>query len=93
MQNYGYHAAELNRIVMSLEKTPTGRIELPRRIKAGAVMVRDWKGKTHIVTVREKGFSYSERIYTNLLEIAREITVRKWNGPKFFGLLQKVDTN
>ena len=77
---------ELNRIITSLEKSPTGRIELPRRIKAGAVLVRDWKGKTHHVTVREKGFSYEERTYTTLSEIAREITGTRWNGPKFFGL-------
>jgi hypothetical protein len=77
---------ELNRIVTSLEKSPTGRIELPRRIKAGAVLVRSWKGKTHQVTVLEDGFSYAERIYTSLSEIAREITGTRWNGPKFFGL-------
>jgi len=77
---------ELNRIITSLEKSPTGRIELPRRIKAGAVLVRDWKKKPHHVTVLENGFSYAERIYTNLSEIARAITGTRWNGPKFFGL-------
>jgi hypothetical protein len=77
---------ELNRIVAELEKSPTNRIQLPRRIKAGAVLVRDWKGATHRVTVTENGFSYQERNYASLSEIAREITGTRWNGPRFFGL-------
>jgi hypothetical protein len=76
----------LNRIVALLEKSPTNRIDLPRRIMPGAVLVRDWKDKTHRVTVAENGFSYENRIYTNLSEIAREITGTRWNGPRFFGL-------
>jgi len=77
---------ELNRIVASLAKNPAARLELPRRIKAGAVLVRDWKGKSYHVTVIEKGFAYDERVYPSLSEIAREITGTRWNGPKFFGL-------
>ena len=68
------------------KKAPGGRIELPRRIKPGAILVRDWKAKTHRVTVLEKGFAYEERTYPSLSEIAREITGTRWNGPKFFGL-------
>jgi hypothetical protein len=77
---------ELNRIVASLGKNPAARLELPRRIKPGAVLVRDWKGKTHRVTVLDKGFAYDERVYPSLSEIAREITGTRWNGPRFFGL-------
>lgn len=77
---------ELNRFIAALQKSPRGRIELPRRIKPGAVLVRYWKAKTHRVTVLEKGFDYEERTYPSLSEIAREITGTRWNGPKFFGL-------
>ena len=77
---------ELSRIVTTLQKSPGGRIELPRRIKPGAVLVRDWKARTYRVTVLEKGFAYEERRYPSLSEIAREITGTRWNGPKFFGL-------
>jgi hypothetical protein len=77
---------ELNRIVASLVRNPSARLELPRRIKPGAVLVRDWKGKTHRVIVLEKGFNYDERVYPSLSEIARIITGTRWNGPKFFGL-------
>jgi len=84
---------ELNRIVASLGKKPTARIDLPRRIKAGAVLVRDWKGTAHRVTVTENGFSYQERAYDSLSEIAREITGTQWNGPRFFGLRQGSPKN
>ena len=77
---------ELNRVVNSLERNPTARLELPRRIKPGAVLVRDWKTKSHRVMVLDKGFAYEGRSYPSLSEIAREITGTRWNGPRFFGL-------
>ena len=77
---------ELNRVVNSLDRNPAVRLELPRRIKPGAVLVRDWKGKSKRVMVLDKGFAYEGRSYTSLSEIAREITGTRWNGPRFFGL-------
>jgi len=77
---------ELNCVVAALAKNPSARLELPRRIKPGAVLVRDWKGRTCRVTVRDKGFDYEGRAYSNLSEIARVITGTRWNGPRFFGL-------
>jgi hypothetical protein len=63
-----------------------GRIVLPRRIKPGAVLIRQWKGERHQVTVLEDGFSYQGKPYESLSQIARQITGTRWNGPKFFGL-------
>ena len=77
---------ELNRIVALMEKNPAARIETPRRIKAGAVLVRDWDTKVHCVTVLDDGFAYDGHTYASLSEIAREITGTNWNGPRFFGL-------
>jgi hypothetical protein len=77
---------ELDRLMSLLEKAPNGRLELPRRIKAGAVLVRDWKTKSHSVTVLADGFAYEGNTYASLSEIAREITGTNWNGPRFFGL-------
>jgi hypothetical protein len=77
---------ELNRIIALMERDPAARIESPRRIKAGAVLVRDWKTKTHCVTVLDDGFAYDGHTYASLSEIAREITGTNWNGPRFFGL-------
>lgn len=77
---------ELNRLITTISKTPGGRIALPRRIKVGAILIREWKGKTYRVTVVDGGFLYGEKKYMSLSEIAREITGARWNGPRFFGL-------
>jgi hypothetical protein len=75
----------LNQLIAQYAKTP-GKIVLPRRIKAGAILVREWKGASHRVTVAATGFFYKDHHYENLSEIARLITGTRWNGPRFFGL-------
>ncbi|MBN8998663.1 MAG: DUF2924 domain-containing protein, partial [Rhizobiales bacterium] len=52
----------------------------------GARLLREWHGKTHVVTVVEEGFDYAGKRYRSLTEIAREITGTHWSGPRFFGL-------
>jgi hypothetical protein len=63
-----------------------GRIVLPRQIKPGALLTREWKGERHQVTVSANGFVYQDKTYESLSQIARLITGIRWNGPKFFGL-------
>jgi hypothetical protein len=77
---------ELDRLVAEFEKDPSARPTLPRQIKPGSVLVRDWKDKSHRVTVLARGFEYDKRTYSSLSEIARAITGTRWNGPRFFGL-------
>ncbi len=55
-------------------------------IKPGTRLVRDWGGASHHVLVEESGFSYREKRYRSLSEIAAAITGTKWSGPRFFGL-------
>ena len=96
-QHYGGLSAavqkELNHIVKAMAGKPDGRIELPRRIKPGAVLVRTWKEKSHRVTVLDDGFAFEGHTYPSLSEIAREITGTRWSGPKFFGLRTKNPTS
>lgn len=66
-----------------------GKIVLPRRIKSGSVLVRQWKGKSHRIMVLGDGFAYDGKSYGNLSEIAMLITGTRWNGPRFFGLRAK----
>jgi Protein of unknown function (DUF2924) len=68
-----------------------GRIALARRVKPGAILVREWKGQSHRVTVLEDGFAYQGEAYASLSEIARLVTGTRWNGPKFFGLRAEKD--
>ena len=56
------------------------------QIKPGARLVREWRGRTHMVTVTEEGFDYAGRSYPSLTKIAHAITGARWSGPRFFGL-------
>lgn len=75
----------LNKVIAQAGKS-NGKIIAPRRIKIGAILVREWKGTSHRVTVVDHGFSYQGQPYTSLSEVARLITGTRWNGPWFFGL-------
>jgi hypothetical protein len=57
-----------------------------RIVQPGAVLVREWRGINHQVSVLEKGFSFRGKRYHSLSEVAREITGTRWSGPLFFGL-------
>ncbi|MBV6486905.1 MAG: hypothetical protein GHHEDOFH_00842 [Pseudorhodoplanes sp.] len=87
---YGGLSARLKReladAVRQISRRPSSRIELPRRIKSGAVLIREWKGKIVRVTVVDDRFLYEGETYSSLSEIAYLITGTKWNGPRFFGL-------
>jgi hypothetical protein len=76
----------LDQMIKAYAAKPGGRIVLPRRIKPGSVLVREWKGRSHRVMVLADGFAYDGETYTNLSEIAVLITGTRWNGPRFFGL-------
>lgn len=56
---------------------------LPR---AGTILVREWQGTTHHVTVTDDGFLWNGKAHRSLSGIARAITGTAWNGPRFFGL-------
>jgi hypothetical protein len=58
----------------------------PRRLKPGTVLVREYQGERHTVTVVANGFVWREATYASLSTIARAITGTNWNGPRFFGL-------
>ena len=55
-------------------------------LNAGAVLVREWNGRTYQVSVLEHGFRMDGKDYTSLTAIAQKITGAKWSGPRFFGL-------
>jgi hypothetical protein len=60
--------------------------ELNRRLKRGTVLVREYDGTRHTVTVVADGLLWQEKTYSSLSTIAQLITGTKWNGPRFFGL-------
>jgi hypothetical protein len=60
--------------------------DLNRRLKAGTVLVREYRGERHTVTVVPDGFVWRDTTYGSLSTIARAITGTAWSGPRFFGL-------
>jgi hypothetical protein len=57
-----------------------------QRLKAGTVLIRDFEGARHTVTIVPGGFIWREKTYGSLSAIAKLITGTNWNGPRFFGL-------
>jgi hypothetical protein len=61
-----------------------------RPVGAGTVLIREWRGVRHRVTVDEQGVVYRDNCYRSLSEVARAITGTRWSGPRFFGLGQRT---
>ena len=59
-------------------------------LKTGASLVRQWRGHTYTVLVREDGFEYEGQCYRSLSVIAARITGAHWSGPRFFGLTKRA---
>jgi len=53
---------------------------------SGTVLIREWRGTSHRVTVVDEGVIYRGKRYGSLSEVARLITGTRWSGPLFFGL-------
>ena len=58
------------------------------RLKAGALLTREWRGKLERVMVLEDGFAWNGQTFGSLSQIARAMTGTNWNGHRFFGLRQ-----
>ncbi|MGA3304194.1 MAG: DUF2924 domain-containing protein [Methylovirgula sp.] len=69
-----------------------GSDQAGRYVKTGSVIVREYQGQLHEVTVVPEGFVWHGQTYTSLSTIARQITGTSWNGPRFFGLRAKTET-
>jgi Protein of unknown function (DUF2924) len=79
----------LEKLIRTFESE--GRIVAPSppRVKPGGRLIREWRGRTHVVSVVDGGFEYEGRTFTSLTAIAVEITGARWSGPRFFGLVRR----
>ena len=57
-------------------------------LKAGALLVREWKGQLERVMILEEGFAWNGQTFGSLSQIAKAMTGTSWNGHRFFGLRQ-----
>jgi hypothetical protein len=55
-------------------------------LKAGALLVREWKGRLERVMILEEGFVWNGQTFGSLSQIAKAMTGTNWNGHRFFGL-------
>ena len=67
-------------------RCPVKAMTTARKLGAGAVLVRQWGGVDHEVTVLEEGVLFRGKRHRSLSEVARVITGSRWSGPLFFGL-------
>lgn len=75
-----------------LESYANGKpVSEQRYLKSGTVLVREYQGVRHTVTIADRTYIWNNKKYPSLSIIAKEITGTSWNGPKFFGLREKVD--
>ena len=80
---YGCHSRETTRRLdlLSTQSLKTARPCL------GVELVREWRGKVHVVTIgADQVIRCGGREWRSLSEVARAITGTRWSGPAFFGL-------
>jgi hypothetical protein len=76
-------SAATRRLLSGQEPAPVRR---RRTLSPGTVLIREWHGIGHQVTIIDKGVLYRGEPYRSLSEIARRITGARWSGPRFFGV-------
>jgi hypothetical protein len=64
-----------------------------RMAQSGTILIREWQGIAHRVTMLVDGVSFNGKRYRSLSEVAREITGSRWSGPRFFGLRSQITEN
>jgi hypothetical protein len=59
-------------------------------LKTGTILMREWNAQAYRVMVVNKGFAWNGKTYDSLSQVAFAITGTNWNGPRFFGLRDKI---
>jgi hypothetical protein len=79
----------LDNLIEDAPRAATKRVPTVRA-SAGTVLLREWRGVRHRVTVLDNEVVYEGRRYKSLSEVARLITGAHWSGPLFFGLTNRA---
>ena len=59
-------------------------------LKPGTILTREWNAHAYRVMVVDEGFAWNGKTYDSLSKVAFAITGTNWNGPRFFGLRDKI---
>lgn len=65
-------------------------VRVTKSLRPGTVLGREWNGEMHRVAVLAEGFAWNGTTYPSLSKIAFAITGTRWNGPRFFGLRDRM---
>ncbi len=71
-------------VTSTLKSDHDARLPLP-----GSLLLKEFKGQTHVVKVLDDVFEYDGRRFRSLSAIAQAISGTKWNGFSFFGLIKE----
>ena len=61
-------------------------VPVPLKILPGTILIREWGGVRHEVTVLKEGVMFRGKYHRSLSNVANIITGSRWSGPLFFGL-------
>jgi Protein of unknown function (DUF2924) len=86
----GLAPAARRRLLSAAEELAKENAPAPRVLAPGTILLREWHGVNHQVTVLEGSVEYHGQRYRSLSQVARVITGSCWSGPLFFGLRQMV---
>ena len=82
------------RLLERVGEDPALKLPIPtrsgRQATAGTVLVREWHGVSHRVSLLDSGVIYGGQRFQSLSEVARLITGSRWSGPRFFGLNRRT---
>ena len=59
-------------------------------LKPGTILMREWNAQAYRVMAVDEGFAWNGKTYDSLSKVAFAITGTNWNGPRFFGLRDKI---
>jgi Protein of unknown function (DUF2924) len=88
-RNYLLKVAEEDRKrgIAGIQRRAAGDVAPPNKyptLKPGMRLVREHRGRSHVVDVLDEGFAYDGKVYESLSAVAKVITGTSWSGPRFF---------
>jgi hypothetical protein len=75
----------IDRLVVDLKRSRT-------ELRPGTLLTREWDGHLQQVMVLADGFTWNGKTYRSLSKVAFAITGSRWNGPRFFGLRDRLSS-
>ena len=92
-REFGGLAPATRRLLEHVAADPShrARLRVARKAAPGTLLIREWRGVAHQVTVSDDTVVYRGKRYGSLSEVARLITGTRWSGPLFFGLRKPVE--